>query len=156
MLFRSFIGSLFLFISLSNLLEIVPGYHAPTGSINTTIALAGVVFVAVPIFGISEHGLLGYLRHYARPTPLMIPFNIIGELSRTLALAVRLFGNVMSGGLVVAVLVAIVPLFIPIALEILGLLVGQVQAYIFAILATVYIGAATRGDHDAKKGTNAE
>jgi len=141
-----FIGSLFLFISVSNLLEIVPGYHAPTGSLNTTAALALVVFFAVPVFGIGEQGLVRYLRHYLQPTPLMLPFNIIGELSRTLALAIRLFGNIMSGGLVVAVLLAIVPIFIPIAMEALGLLIGQVQAYIFAILATVYIGAATGGE----------
>ncbi len=141
-----FIGSLFIFISVSNLLEIVPGYRAPTGSINTTAALALVVFFAVPIFGIAEQGLVGYLKQYARPTPLMLPFTIIGELSRTLALAVRLFGNVMSGGLVVAVLVAIIPIFVPIVMEALGLLIGQVQAYIFAVLATVYIGAATRKD----------
>ena len=143
-----FIGSLFLFISVSNLLEIVPGYRAPTGSINTTAALALVVFFAVPIFGIAEQGIVGYLKHYAQPTPLMLPFNIIGELSRTLALAVRLFGNVMSGSLVVAVLVAIVPIFVPIVMEVLGLLIGQVQAYIFAVLATVYIGAATRRDNE--------
>jgi len=141
-----FVGSLFLFISVSNLLEIVPGYRAPTGSLNTTAALALVVFFAVPVFGIAEQGLIGYLRHYAQPTPLMLPFNIIGELSRTLALAVRLFGNIMSGSLVVAVLVAIVPIFAPVVMEALGLLIGQVQAYIFAVLATVYIGAATRRD----------
>jgi len=141
-----FIGSLFIFISVSNLLEVVPGYHAPTGSINTTAALALVVFFAVPIFGIAEQGLVGYLKQYAQPTPLMLPFTIIGELSRTLALAVRLFGNVMSGSLVVAVLVAIIPIFVPIVMEALGLLIGQVQAYIFAVLATVYIGAATRKD----------
>jgi F-type H+-transporting ATPase subunit a len=128
------------------LLEVVPGYRAPTGSINTTAALALVVFFAVPIFGIAEQGLVGYLKQYAQPTPLMLPFTIIGELSRTLALAVRLFGNVMSGSLVVAVLVAIIPIFVPIVMEALGLLIGQVQAYIFAVLATVYIGAATRKD----------
>jgi len=148
-----FVGSLFLFISVSNLLEIVPGYRAPTGSINTTAALALVVFFAVPVFGIAEQGLLGYLRHYAQPTPLMLPFNIIGELSRTLALAVRLFGNIMSGSLVVAVLVAIVPIFVPVVMEALGLLIGQVQAYIFAVLATVYIGAATRRDGESSPDT---
>jgi F-type H+-transporting ATPase subunit a len=145
-----FIGSLFIFISVSNLLEVVPGYHAPTGSINTTAALALVVFFAVPIFGIAEQGLVGYLKQYAQPTPLMLPFTIIGELSRTLALAVRLFGNVMSGSLVVAVLVAIIPIFVPIVMEALGLLIGQVQAYIFAVLATVYIGAATRKDGETE------
>lgn len=150
-----FVGSLFLFISLSNFLEIVPGFRPPTGSLNTTAALALVVFFAVPVFGISEQGFVGYLKGYLKPTPLMLPFNIIGELSRTLALAVRLFGNIMSGSLVVAVLLAIVPLFAPIVMEALGLLIGQVQAYIFAVLATVYIGAATRDDHDTQKAQTA-
>jgi F-type H+-transporting ATPase subunit a len=143
-----FIGSLFLFISVSNMLEIVPGYHAPTGSINTTAALALVVFFAVPIFGIAERGFIGYLKHYAQPTPLMLPFNIIGEVTRTLALAVRLFGNIMSGGLVVAILLTLVPIFVPVVMTVLGLLIGQVQAYIFAVLAAVYIGAATRRDNE--------
>jgi F-type H+-transporting ATPase subunit a len=150
-----FVGSLFLFISLSNFLEIVPGFRPPTGSLNTTAALALVVFFAVPVFGIAEQGFVGYLKGYLEPTPLMLPFNIIGELSRTLALAVRLFGNIMSGSLVVAVLLAIVPLFAPIVMEALGLLIGQVQAYIFAVLATVYIGAATRDDHDTQKAQTA-
>lgn len=139
-----FIGTLFLFISVSNLLEVVPGYHAPTGSINTTVALALAVFLAVPFFGISERGLIGYLKLYAQPTPIMLPFNVISELTRTVALAVRLFGNVMSGGLVAAVLLALVPLFVPVILQVVGLLIGQVQAYIFAVLAAVYIGAATQ------------
>ena len=143
-----FIGTLFLFISVSNMLEIVPGYHAPTGSINTTAALALVVFFAVPIFGIAEHGFIGYLKHYAQPTPLMLPFNIIGEVTRTLALAVRLFGNIMSGSLVVAILLTLVPIFVPVVMTVLGLLIGQVQAYIFAVLAAVYIGAATRRDNE--------
>jgi F-type H+-transporting ATPase subunit a len=139
-----FLGTLFFFISVSNLLEVVPGYHAPTGSINTTVALALTVFFAVPFFGISERGLIGYLKLYAQPTPIMLPFNIISELTRTVALAVRLFGNVMSGGLVAAVLLALVPLFVPVVLEVMGLLIGQVQAYIFAVLSAVYVGAATQ------------
>ncbi len=143
-----FIGTLFLFISVSNMLEIVPGYHAPTGSINTTAALALVVFFAVPIFGIAERGFIGYMKHYAQPTPLMLPFNIIGEVTRTLALAVRLFGNIMSGSLVVAILLTLVPIFVPVVMTVLGLLIGQVQAYIFAVLAAVYIGAATRRDNE--------
>jgi F-type H+-transporting ATPase subunit a len=139
-----FIGSLFLFIAVSNLLSIVPGYHPPTGSLSTTAALAICVFFAVPIFGISQQGLRGYLRQYIKPSPIMLPFNIIGELSRTLALAVRLFGNVMSGSMLVAILLAIVPLIFPIVMQVLGLLTGFIQAYIFAILAMVYIASATQ------------
>ncbi len=139
-----FVGTLFLFIALSNLLDIVPGWHAPTGSLSTTMALAICVAVAVPILGIREQGWIGYLRHYLSPTVLMLPLHIISEFSRTLALAVRLFGNVMSGGMIVAILLAIVPLFFPVAMQVLGLLTGLIQAYIFAILATVYIGAAAQ------------
>ena len=139
-----FVGTLFLFIALSNLLDIVPGWHAPTGSLSTTMALAICVAVAVPVLGVREQGCIGYLRHYLSPTVLMLPLHIISEFSRTLALAVRLFGNVMSGGMIVGILLAIVPLFFPVAMQVLGLLTGIIQAYIFAILATVYIGAAAR------------
>jgi F-type H+-transporting ATPase subunit a len=137
------VGTLFLFISMANLLEIVPGYHPPTGSLSTTAALAICVFFAVPIFGIAREGVIGYLKHYTQPTVLMLPFNIIGEISRTLAMAVRLFGNMMSGTMLIAILLTIVPLLLPVILELLGLLIGQVQAYIFAILATVYIASAS-------------
>ncbi len=139
-----FVGSLFLFILTSNVLAIVPGFQPPTGSLSTTTALAVCVFLAVPVFGIRKQGWRGYFRQYLQPTPIMLPFNIIGELSRTLALAVRLFGNMMSGGLIVAILLAIVPLFFPVLLQALGLLTGVIQAYIFSVLAMVYIASATR------------
>ncbi|MBN2119060.1 MAG: F0F1 ATP synthase subunit A [Anaerolineales bacterium] len=139
-----FIGSLFLFIITSNVLAIVPGFQPPTGSLSTTAALALCVFLAVPVFGIRMQGLRGYFKQYVQPTPIMLPFNIIGELSRTLALAVRLFGNIMSGTLIAAILLAIAPLFFPILLQALGLLTGVIQAYIFSILAMVYIASATR------------
>lgn len=137
-----FVGTLFLFIALANLLDVVPGWHAPTGSLSTTMALAICVAVHVPILGIREQGLLGYLRHYVSPSVVMLPLHIVSEFSRTLALAVRLFGNIMSGGMIVGILLAIVPFFFPVAMQVLGLLTGIIQAYIFAILATVYIGAA--------------
>ncbi len=139
-----FVGTLFLFILASNVLAIVPGFQPPTGSLSTTTALAVCVFLAVPVFGIRKQGWRGYFRQYLQPTPIMLPFNIIGELSRTLALAVRLFGNMMSGGLIVAILLAIVPLFFPVLLQALGLLTGVIQAYIFSVLAMVYIASATR------------
>jgi len=146
-----FIGTLFLFISVSNLLDIVPGYRTPTGSLSTTAALAICVFFAVPIYGISKEGFLGYFRHYAAPTWLMLPFNIIGEISRTLALAIRLFGNMMSETMLIAILLTIAPLFLPVLLELLGLLIGQVQAYIFAVLATVYIASASLNHKELEK-----
>lgn len=137
-----FAGTLFLFIATVNILSLVPGYRAPTGSLSTTAALATCVFVAVPIYGVARRGLRGYLRSYIQPSVFMLPFNMIGELTRTLALAVRLFGNVMSGDMIVAILLGIVPLFFPIVMQLLGLLIGFIQAYIFAVLATVYIASA--------------
>jgi len=139
-----FVGTLFLFIAMANLLSIFPFYQPPTGSLSTTAALATCVFVAVPLYGIASQGLLGYLKHYIRPTILMLPFNILGELSRTLALAVRLYGNMMSGTVIAAILIGFVPLFVPILMQLLGLLTGMVQAYIFAVLAMVYIASATK------------
>ena len=139
-----FLGTLFLFIAVSNLLAIVPGYSPPTGSLSTTAALAICVFLAVPIFGIAQQGFVGYLRHYSQPTVFMIPFHIINELSRTLSMAVRLFGNIMSGSMILGILLSITPLFVPIVMQVLGMLIGLVQAYIFAVLATVYIASATR------------
>jgi F-type H+-transporting ATPase subunit a len=139
-----FLGTLFLFVGLAALCIVIPGYEPPTGSLSSTAALALSVFVAVPLFGIAQQGVAGYLRSYVRPTVLMLPFNIIGELSRTLALAVRLFGNMMSGAMIVAILLTITPFIFPVVMTVLGLLTGMVQAYIFSILAAVYIAAATR------------
>jgi len=137
-----FIGTLFLFIAVCNICIIFPFYEAPTGSLSTTAALAISVFLAVPFFGIEKSGMGGYLKTYVKPTFIMLPFNIISELSRTLALAVRLFGNIMSGGMIIAILLSISPFIFPVVMKVLGLLTGMVQAYIFGILATVYIAAA--------------
>ncbi|MGO9578848.1 MAG: F0F1 ATP synthase subunit A [Desulfobaccales bacterium] len=145
-----FIGTLFVFISVSNLLTIFPGYRPPTYSLSTTAALALCVLAAVPFFGIARQGLRGYLSHYLKPTVLMLPFHILSELTRTLALAVRLFGNVMSGAMIGAILLAVVPLFFPLIMQLLELLIGQVQAFIFAVLATVYIASAAQA-HEEKR-----
>ncbi|WP_204150578.1 F0F1 ATP synthase subunit A [Leptolyngbya sp. CCY15150] len=139
-----FVGTLFIFIAASNLLTIVPGFLPPTGSLSTTAALAICVFVAIPLFGIHRRGVGAYLKDYLKPTPILLPFNIIGDLSRTLALAVRLFGNVMSGTMIVGILLSIAPLLFPVVMQAMGLLTGLIQAYIFSILAMVYIAAATR------------
>lgn len=135
-------GSLFLFIASCNIAGQLPGMHPATASLATTSALAAVVFLSVPIAGIRASGLWGYLRHYFRPNPLLMPLHVISELSRTLALALRLFGNVMSGHLVVALLVALAGFLVPTPIMVLDLLIGLLQAYIFSILAIVYIGAA--------------
>ena len=144
--YLGFLGTLFIFIAISNLGTIFPFYEPPTGSLSTTIALAFSVFLAVPIFSIEAKGVLGYLKTYIEPTPIMLPFNIIGEFSRTLAMSVRLFGNIMSGSMILAILLSITPFIFPIVMTLLGLLTGMVQAYIFSVLATVYITAAIKGD----------
>ncbi|MDP3155806.1 MAG: F0F1 ATP synthase subunit A [Archangium sp.] len=142
--YLSFLGTLFLFVATASVFTIVPGYEAPTSSLSTTTALALCVLVAAPVFGITQQGLGGYLKTYVEPTFVMLPFNIISEVSRTLALAVRLFGNMMSGAMIVAILLTIMPFVLPAVMTVLGLLTGMVQAYIFSILAAVYIAAATR------------
>lgn len=150
--FLPFVGTLFLFIAFSNCLEIFPGFEPPTGSLSTTAALAICVFIAVPFFGVLQKGVFGYLKHYIKPSVFMMPFEVIGEFSRTLALAVRLYGNIMSGTIIVGILLSIAPLFFPIIMQALGLLIGFIQAYIFAVLAMVYIASAT----SVQKGQEAE
>ncbi len=145
-----FVGTLFLFILISNALVILPGYVPPTASLSTTVALALSVLLAVPIYGLRRRGVRAYLRGYLQPSPFMLPFNILSELSRTLALAVRLFGNVMSFSKIVAILIAIAPLVFPALLNALGLLTGVIQAYIFTILAIVYIAAGSRSQDDGE------
>lgn len=135
-------GSLFLFIAFCNIAGQLPGIHPATGSLATTSALAVVVFLSVPIAGVQTNGVWGYIKHYFRPNPLLMPLHVISELSRTLALAVRLFGNIMSGHLVVGLLVALAGFLVPTPIMALDLLIGLLQAYIFAILTVVYIGAA--------------
>ena len=144
--YLGFLGTLFLFVAAAALATIVPGYEPPTGSLSTTVALALCVFVAVPMFGIRRQGVTGYLESYLQPTVIMLPFNIISEISRTLALAVRLFGNMMSGAMIVGILLSITPFLFPVVMTLLGLLTGMVQAYIFSILAAVYLAAAIRTD----------
>ncbi len=147
-----FSGTLFLFISMSSLLAIVPGYRSPASSLSTTLSLAICVFFAVPVYGIAEQGASDYFKRYIQPSVLMLPFNIIGDFSRTVAMALRLFGNMMSQNLLVAVLFSIVPLFLPAVMDLFGVLIGQVQAYIFAVLATVYIisGSPTNDKREEK------
>ena len=146
-----FAGTLFLFIALSNLMLVIPGFSPPTSSLSTTVALALSVLVAVPLFGISSKGLGRYLKAYIEPSVVMLPFNIIGEFSRGISLAIRLYGNVMSGGVIAAILLGVAPFFFPVVMDMLGLLTGLIQAYIFAILATVYISSATADPQAAVK-----
>lgn len=140
-----FVGTIFLFVAAANLLAVVPYFEPPTGSLSTTAALAVCVALAVPYYGIASRGAREHFRQYLKPTVFMLPFNMLGEVSRTLALAVRLFGNIMSGSMVAAILLAVTPFLFPVVLQILGLLTGMVQAYIFAVLAAVFIAAGCRG-----------
>jgi F-type H+-transporting ATPase subunit a len=152
--YLSFVGTLFIFIFTSNILIIIPGYWPPTGSLSTTTGLALCVLVAVPLYGIAGQGFFSYFKQYVRPTPIMLPFNIIGEFSRTMALAVRLFGNLMSGTMIIAILLSIAPILFPVLMYLLGLLTGVIQAYIFAVLAIVYIASATRVHEEMEQKLN--
>ncbi|WP_146346930.1 F0F1 ATP synthase subunit A [Phaeobacter marinintestinus] len=136
-------GTLFLFVAMSNLMLVIPGFEPPTASLSTTTALALSVLIAVPLFGITSRGLGGYLKTYIQPSFIMLPFNIISEFSRGISLAIRLYGNIMSGAVIAAILLSVAPFFFPVVMDVLGLLTGMIQAYIFAILATVYISSAT-------------
>jgi len=136
-----FLGSLAIFVAAANTFSAVPFITAPTRDISTPLALALVVFLSVHWFGIREKGVWGYLKDMATPI-YTLPLEIIGQLSRTLALTLRLFGNILSGEMVVAVLLSLAPLFVPVTMSGFGLFTGLLQAYIFASLASVYIAAA--------------
>ncbi len=146
----SFLGTLFLFLFVSNLLTVLPLYEPPTSSLSTTAALSICVFFAVPFFNIREYGVFNYLKSYIKPNVFMLPLHIINEFSRTVALSVRLFGNMMSGMVILAIVVSIIPFFFPLVMSAFGLLTGTVQAYIFSILAAVFIAAA----HETEEKTN--
>ncbi len=135
-----------LFVLVANLMGVLPFVEAPTADLNTPVALALIVFVSIYYVGIREHGLWGYLRSFARPTPLLLPINMLNQLTRTFSLAIRLFGNMLSHQIIVAVLLLILPLIIPAVLDVFGLFIGVLQAYIFTLLTIVYIGAAARAE----------
>jgi len=136
------LGTLFLLVLTCNLSGLLPGVRAPTAHLETTGALAAIIFLSVHVYGVRRKGLLGYLRGFAKPTVLMLPLNIVSEITRTVSLMIRLFGNIMSGEFIIAIVVSLAGLFVPIPLMALELLTGVIQAYIFTVLATVFIGAA--------------
>lgn len=145
------IGTLIAFIGVANLLSLIPVIRPPTADLSTTVALSLIVFLAVPYFGVRKLGLKRYVLNYFQPHPLLMPLNLIGEATRTLALAVRLFGNVMSGQMIGAILLVVAGALVPIPLMMLGILTGLVQAYIFGILAAVYIAAAVEAGEQPVK-----
>lgn len=136
------LGTLFLFIVTANLTAVIPGLKPPTGRIETPAALGLIVFFSIHVAGLHERGLLGYLGRFLHPSPFLLPLNILAEFTRILSLMVRLFGNMMSHEIVVAIIISLAGLVVPVPFMVLGVLVGVIQAYIFTILATVYIGAA--------------
>ena len=140
--YRAFIGTLFVFIFVANWSSLVPGVEPPTAHLETDAALALLVFVAVIWFGIRAGGVRGYLATFASPNPIMIPLNFLESITRTFSLLVRLFGNVMSGVFVIGIVLSLAGLLVPIPLMALDLLTGAVQAYIFAVLAMVFIAGA--------------
>lgn len=150
--YRACIGTLFVFIFVANWSSLVPGVEPPTARLETDAALALVVFCAVTWFGIRAGGVRGYLATFASPSPLMIPLNFIETLTRTFSMLVRLFGNVMSGMFVVGIVLSLAGLLVPIPLMALELLTGAVQAYIFAVLAMVFIAGAVS---ETRPGTDA-
>jgi len=144
------LGSLFIFILLSNMLSIVPGLKSPTSDINTTLALALVVLFSVQLYGIRQKGFWGYLKTFSDPIWLF-PLEIVSQVSRTFSLTLRLFGNIMSGDLIVAIVFSIIPLIVPVAMMSLSLLTGVLQAYVFTILAALYIASAVEVNIEDEK-----
>lgn len=140
--FLPLLGSLFLFLCLANLAAVLPGATPPTGHIETPAALALIVFLSVHFYGLKIRGTGPYLRHYLEPSPLLLPLNILSELTRTFSLIIRLFGNMMSHEFVLAIVVFLTGLLVPVPFLLLGILIGIIQAYIFTVLAAVYIAAA--------------
>jgi F-type H+-transporting ATPase subunit a len=140
--FLPLLGSLFIFLLVANLAGVIPGVRAPTASIETPAALATIIFFSVHVFGVRRHGVIGYLKGYLKPNPLLLPLNILSEFTRTFSLMMRLFGNIMSDELVIATVVALAGLLVPIPFMAFEILVGLIQAYIFSVLAAVYIGGA--------------
>lgn len=144
-----FIATLWIFIVLANLIGLIPGIDAPTGDLSVTAALAVLVFLSVHYFGMCIEGIIPYLRHYVAPSPVLLPFHLIGEISRTLTLAVRLFGNMMSLELAALLVLLVAGFLAPVPLLLLHIVEALIQAYIFGMLALIYLAGAiqTRAHH---------
>jgi len=142
--FFPLVATLAIFIGVSNLLGLLPVLHSPTPDINTPVAMALIVFLAVPYFGIRAHGLWGYLKHYVQPIFILLPIEIASEIARTLSLSFRLFGNIMGEEIIIAILFLISPFIVPVPMMLFSIFTGVLQAYIFTLLSCVYIGGAVK------------
>lgn len=134
-----FIATLWIFVVTANLFGLLPGMSSPTADLSVTSALAVVVFLSVHYFGIRDQGLKTYLKHYLKPSPVLLPFHIIGEISRTVALAIRLFGNVMSLQTAALLILLVAGFLVPVPLLMLHIVEALIQAYLFGMLALIYI-----------------
>ena len=149
------IGALGIFILIGNYMGLVPGLKSPTSNINVTFGCALTIWVYYHIHGVKEQGLGPYLKHFAAPpgaplfiAPIMLPIEIISHLSRVLSLSLRLYGNIFGEDLVILILFSIVPLIVPLPMMFLGLITGGLQAFIFVMLGTIYLGGAVATEHD--------
>ena len=142
--FLPLIAGLAIFIGVANLLGLIPGLRSPTPDINTPLAMALIVFFSVPYFGIKTKGFFGYIKHYFEPIFLMLPIEITSELAHTLSLSFRLFGNIMGEEIIIAILFMIAPFIVPVPMMLFSIFTGVLQAYIFTLLACVYIGGAVK------------
>ncbi len=150
-LFFPLIASLTIFIGTSNLLGLIPGLRSPTPDINTPIAMALIVFISVPYFGIRTRGLWGYLKHYVEPIFIMLPIEVASEIARTFSLTFRLFGNILGEEIIIAILFLIAPFIVPVPMMLFSIFTGVLQAYIFALLSCVYIGGAVKAHQTSTK-----
>jgi len=150
------IGTLWVFLVVANLIGLVPGLHSPTADLSITSALALIVFISVHWFGIRYCGLRAYLRHYLSPSPILLPFHLISEITRTLALAIRLFGNIMSLEMAALLVLLVAGFLVPVPLLVLHIIEALIQAYIFGVLALLYIATALESQNSQQPSAEPE